>query len=100
MTQKMRLGVCPGCGEEGRLPPFADGMCFLCATDGPPNEHTPKGGTCGQEKWDRLAAELQVVEAERDRFKLLVFVLNEFALAQGLARANGGHRRRVREIDG
>lgn len=42
--KRMPRGVCAGCGDESDLPPFADGMCFLCATDGPPGSRTPTGG--------------------------------------------------------
>lgn len=42
--RRMPRGFCPGCGDESDLPPFADGMCFLCATDGPPGQHVPTGG--------------------------------------------------------
>lgn len=34
----MPRGTCKGCGGLEYLPPFGDGMCFLCATDGPPGE--------------------------------------------------------------
>ncbi len=41
--RRMPHGVCSGCREEGPLPPFGGGLCFLCATDGPAGEHVPAG---------------------------------------------------------
>jgi hypothetical protein len=43
-SRAMPYGVCSGCGEEGPLHPFGDGMCFLCATDGPPGDYSPAIG--------------------------------------------------------
>ena len=40
-TRRMPWGICSGCGDEGPLPPFGEGQCFLCATDGPPGAYTP-----------------------------------------------------------
>ena len=45
----MPNGKCSGCGDVGPLPPFGDGMCFLCATDGPPGEFTATGGAVGED---------------------------------------------------
>lgn len=36
MKNIMPFGRCVGCGDETHLPPLGDGMCFLCAVDGPP----------------------------------------------------------------
>jgi hypothetical protein len=47
--RRMPYGICSGCGEEGPLPPFGDGMCFLCATDGPPGNHSPAIGAVSED---------------------------------------------------
>jgi len=39
----MPYGMCRGCGDEGPLPPFGGGLCFLCATDGPPGDRSTTG---------------------------------------------------------
>lgn len=49
-ARTMPRGVCRGCREEGPLPPFGEGLCFLCATDGPPGEHTATGGALGEDE--------------------------------------------------
>lgn len=55
-TRSMPHGRCSGCGDIGPLPPFGGGMCFLCATDGPPGQHTPSGGALQEDadarRWD------------------------------------------------
>ena len=48
--RRMPWGVCPGCHTDAALPPFGDGLCFLCATDGPAGERTPTGGAVDEEE--------------------------------------------------
>ncbi len=38
------FGTCSGCASYSLLPPFGQGLCFLCATDGPPGEYSPAIG--------------------------------------------------------
>jgi hypothetical protein len=70
-------GRCSGCNEETHLPSFGDGMCFLCATDGPPGEWSPTGrATVGERAtYDFLT------EAEEER---LADVQDIFAEAQAI----------------
>src|SRR5262245_2971346 len=42
-ARRMPGGVCHGCLDDGPLPPFGDGYCFLCATDGPPGDRSTTG---------------------------------------------------------
>ena len=32
--RRMRMGRCPGCADQAMLPDWAEGFCFLCATEG------------------------------------------------------------------
>lgn len=45
----MPWGVCHGCLDEGPLPPFGEGYCFLCATDGPPGDRSTTGRAVGED---------------------------------------------------
>jgi hypothetical protein len=52
---KMPRGICHGCGTEEYLPPFGEGLCFLCATDGPPNNRSCTGSALGEDADARRA---------------------------------------------
>ncbi len=72
----MPRGVCSGCGAEEFLPPFGDGMCFLCATDGPPDSRQPTGGALDEDADARRDEEPDAYdERQRD-------ILEEFAALQ------------------
>jgi hypothetical protein len=70
----MPRGICSGCGGEEFLPPFGDGMCFLCATDGPPGDHTPTGSALA-EGLDARREAWAVSDAD---FERRVEILGEF----------------------
>ncbi len=48
--EHMPWGRCSGCNDLGPLPPFGEGLCFICATDGPPGTHTPTGGALTEDQ--------------------------------------------------
>lgn len=76
----MPRGICSGCGLEEFLPPFGDGMCFLCATDGPPGERVPTFGAIGEDGDARRDA---LPLSDRD-FERRIEIVEEF----------GGHQER------
>lgn len=78
MIALMPRGVCAGCGELTCLPPFGDGMCFLCATDGPPGEYSPTIGAVGEDV-DARRVWPEMTEADEER---RIFILEEFAAHQ------------------
>ncbi len=75
MDQLMPRGICSGCGDLTCLPPFGDGLCFLCATDGPPGSYSPTIGAVDEDSDARhIWPEMSEPDEERR-----VFVLEEFA---------------------
>lgn len=71
-------GVCSGCGDETFLPPFGDGLCFLCATDGPPGERVAAIGAVHE---DVDARRLYPELSERDEERRIA-ILDDFASHQ------------------
>jgi hypothetical protein len=74
-TRTMPLGECSGCGEVTHLPPFAEGMCFLCATDGPPGDTSPTGGALAEDADARRESSSDVSDQELER---IIEILDEF----------------------
>ena len=74
----MPIGRCAGCGDETCLPPFGEGLCFLCATDGPPGSVQTTGGAVSEDVDARRQA-WPVSDQEVDRMRE---VLDLFAEAQ------------------
>ena len=56
----MPRGRCAGCGEDTLLPPFGEGLCFLCATDGPSGARSPTGRAVHEGADARREARLDV----------------------------------------
>ena len=84
--RRMPHGVCPGCQEDGPLPPFGQGMCFICATDGPPGTYTHKGSAL-HEDTDARRAEIHWF----DEGSVEVQVRDIFAEANGAGRVRWGN---------
>src|SRR5271166_2091291 len=81
----MPRGRCAGCREESFLPPFGEGMCFLCATDGPPLTTEPTGGALSEDGTcsDPTAGWVEVDEFQVDIMELFAEqqVLHQRAIA-------------------
>ncbi|MFI5296519.1 MAG: helix-turn-helix domain-containing protein [Polyangiales bacterium] len=79
MSSRPRLmprGRCSGCGQMEPLPPFAEGMCFLCATDGPPGKREPTGSALHEDKDARRTYE-GPSEAEEENQNEIVALFEE-----------------------
>lgn len=88
------FGRCSGCREDTHLPPFGDGLCFLCATDGPPMGATPTGGAVHEDLDGRMQYDF-LTDQEQDRLDAIEEI---FVEAQGRAQpTRWGRARWARE---
>ena len=77
-VKKMPFGFCPGCLGQAYLPDFGEGLCFLCATDGPPADPSRTGGSVREDLDGRLQYEL----IDEKREERVLEVLEEFSSQQ------------------
>ncbi len=85
VATRARFGVCPGCGDEAVLPEWAEGECFLCATDGAVLTRAATGGAVREDADGRLQYDELSPEDEERRND----INDLFAEAQSIQHASG-----------
>lgn len=66
--RRMPWGVCSECNDNGPLPPFGEGRCFLCATNHAPGGHVQSHGAAGFNTKNGIQTVSDDIDMRRDEY--------------------------------